>query len=79
MLCLDTYQPAQHVKPLFTQTIKVVDVSGAGDAFCAGLCASFLRYPENALVQHAQRAMRLAVLTVQTEQTVSPAITPNLI
>jgi pseudouridine kinase len=79
VLCLDAHHPAQHVKPQLRQAINVVDVSGAGDAFCAGLCASFLRYPEDALVQHAQRAMRLAVLTVQTEQTVSPAITPDLI
>jgi pseudouridine kinase len=79
VVCMDSLHPAQHVKPQLTQAINVVDVSGAGDAFCAGLCASFLRYPDDALAQHAQRAMRLAVLTVQTEQTVSPAITPDLI
>jgi pseudouridine kinase len=79
VFCLDAHHAAQHVKPQLTQAIKVVDVSGAGDAFCAGLCASFLRYPDDALAQHAQRAMRMAVLTVQTEQTVSPAITPDLI
>jgi pseudouridine kinase len=79
VVCVGSRHPAEHVKPQLTQAIKVVDVSGAGDAFCAGLCASYLRYPDDALAQHAQRAMRLAVLTVQTEQTVSPAITPDLI
>jgi pseudouridine kinase len=79
VVCMDARHPAEHVKPQLAQAINVVDVSGAGDAFCAGLCASYLRYPDDALAQHAQRAMRLAVLTVQTEQTVSPAITPDLI
>jgi pseudouridine kinase len=68
-----------HIKPELLRDLKVADVSGAGDAFCAGLCASYLRYPADALAQHAQRAMRLAVLTVQSAQTVSPAITPDLI
>jgi pseudouridine kinase len=79
VVCMEAHHPAVHVKPQLTQSPKVQDVSGAGDALCAGLCASFLRYPDDALVQHAQRAMRLAVLTVQTEQTVSPSITPDLI
>jgi pseudouridine kinase len=67
------------IKPELPRELKVADVSGAGDAFCAGLCASYLRYPADALAQHAQRAMRLAVLTVQSAQTVSAAITPDLI
>jgi pseudouridine kinase len=79
VVCLGAHHPAAHVKPQLTQAINVVDVSGAGDAFCAGLCASYLRYPDDALAQHAQRAMKLAALTVQTERTVSPAITPDLI
>jgi pseudouridine kinase len=79
VFCVDAHRSTQHVKPQLTQAINVIDVSGAGDAFCAGLCASYLRYPDDALAQHAQRAMKLAALTVQTEQTVSPAITPDLI
>ncbi|TAG25638.1 MAG: pseudouridine-5-phosphate glycosidase [Burkholderiales bacterium] len=68
-----------HIKPELPANLQVADVSGAGDAFCAGLCASYLRYPADALAQHAKRAMRLALLTVQSAQTVSPAITPDLI
>jgi pseudouridine kinase len=68
-----------HIKPELPRDLQVADVSGAGDAFCAGLCASYLRYPADALAQHAKRAMRLALLTVQSAQTVSPAITPDLI
>jgi pseudouridine kinase len=79
VVCLDVNHPPVHVKPPPLTGIRVVDVSGAGDAFCAGLCASYLRYPADALAMHAQRAMRLSVLTVQSEKTVSPAITPDLI
>jgi pseudouridine kinase len=67
------------LQPELPAHMRVADVSGAGDALCAGLCASYLRYPEEPLAQHAKRAMKLAVLTVQTEQTVSLAITPDLI
>lgn len=74
-----TQAEAQHALPVLTPGLHVVDVSGAGDAFCAGLCASYLRYPADALAQHVQRAMRLATLTVQSPHTVSPAITPDLI
>jgi pseudouridine kinase len=78
--CIETEQAQPlHLRPEVPPTATVVDVSGAGDALCAGLCASYLRYPEDMLAQHAKRAMRLAVLTVQSAQTVSPAITPDLI
>jgi pseudouridine kinase len=70
---------SSHLQPELVQEAQVRDVSGAGDAFCAGLCASYLRYPQDALSLHVQRAMRLAVLTVQSEQSVNPAITTDLI
>ncbi len=80
LVCMETGQAQPlHLRPELPPAMQVIDVSGAGDALCAGLCASCLRYPEDALVQHAKRAMRLAVLTVQTEQTVSHGITPDLI
>ncbi len=80
LVCMETGQAQpMHLRPELPRTMQVTDVSGAGDALCAGLCASYLRYPEDALPQHAKRAMKLAVLTVQSEQTVSPAITPDLI
>jgi pseudouridine kinase len=70
---------SSQLQPELAQEHQVRDVSGAGDAFCSGLCASYLRYPQDALSLHVQRAMRLAVLTVQSEQSVNPAITPDLI
>jgi sugar/nucleoside kinase (ribokinase family) len=59
--------------------LQVADMSGAGDAFCAGLCASYMRYPLDHLAQHVQRAMRLGALTVQSPNTVNHAIRPDLI
>jgi pseudouridine kinase len=78
--CIEAGQPiASHVQPELPAHLEVVDVSGAGDAFCAGLCASFLRYPASSLEQHVKRAMKLSLLTVQSTSTVSTAITPDLI
>lgn len=79
VVCVDATHQALHLEAPTVQATQVRDVSGAGDAFCAGLCASFLRYPADTLAQHAARAMHLAALTVQSEDTVSPAITPDLI
>ena len=70
---------SSHLKPELARDMTVRDVSGEGDAYCAGVCASYLRYPQDALVLHVQRAMRLAALTVQSEHSVSPAITSDLI
>ncbi len=81
--CSDAGQAdVQHVIPDFPdqpEQLEVIDVSGAGDAFCAGLCASFLRYPCDALAQHAKRAIKPSLLTVQSAHTVSPIITRGLI
>jgi pseudouridine kinase len=79
VVCVDAAQGAVPLKAPVVQAARVRDVSGAGDAFCAGLCASFLRYPAQTLAQHAERAMGMAVLTVQSPHTVSPAITSDLI
>ncbi len=78
--CIEAGQDhAMLIESELPHDLKVLDVSGAGDAFCAGLCASFLRYPARTLEQHVKRAMKLSVLTVQSTSTVSHAITPDLI
>jgi pseudouridine kinase len=79
VVCISANCEPVRVLPPPLDAALVRDVSGAGDAFCAGLCASFLRYPAGTLAAHAERAMRLAALAVQSEHTVSPAITPDLI
>jgi pseudouridine kinase len=78
--CIEAGQDeASQIQPELPEHLEVVDVSGAGDAFCAGLCASFLRYPADSLESQVKRAMKLSILTVQSTSTVSPAITPDLI
>jgi pseudouridine kinase len=80
VLCIEAGDAqASHLLPELPADLQVVDVNGAGDSFCAGLCASILRYPDEPLAKHAQRAMRLPLLTVQSAKTVSEAITPELI
>jgi pseudouridine kinase len=67
------------VLPEVPPDTHIIDETGAGDALCAGLCASYLRYPADALAGHVERALRLAVLTIQSPDTVSLAVTPELI
>ena len=56
----------------------VVDVNGAGDAFCAGVCWSLLQAPAD-LQAACECGLRLAALTVQTEATVHPHIAAALL
>jgi pseudouridine kinase len=56
----------------------VVDVSGAGDAFCAGLCWQLLRQPQD-LKTACEKGLQLAALTVQTDATVHPEISATLL
>lgn len=80
VLCIEMGQvQAVQLMQQVPSDVTLIDETGAGDALCAGLCASYLRYPADALAAHVQRALKMAVLTVQSAQTVSPAITPDLI
>jgi pseudouridine kinase len=79
VVCMRAGHALVRAEPPPLDAALVRDVSGAGDAFCAGMCASMLRYPADELPQHAQRAMRLAAVAVQSEDTVSRIVTPNLI
>lgn len=55
---------------------EVLDVTGAGDAFAAGLCHGLDRDPEN-LEAACQQGLRLAALTLQTTATVHPDLSPS--
>lgn len=59
------------------QRAKVVDVTGAGDAFAAGVCWSMLRAPAD-LALACRRGMQLAALTVACAHTVCPTIDERL-
>jgi pseudouridine kinase len=63
----------QQLSPPPTQ---VVDVTGAGDAFAAGVCAALYQSPSQDLFSACRLGLRLAALTLQTEATVHPDINP---
>lgn len=59
---------------------QVVDVTGAGDAFTAGFCLGWTQAPH--VAKRLQRAvhvgLHLARLTLQSEQSVSPLLRPDM-
>lgn len=62
--------PAPHV--------DVVDVTGAGDALSAGVCASLLGRPDD-FDAAARLGLDLAALTLQTEDSVHPDLNPSFL
>ena len=58
--------------------VHVVDVTGAGDALSAGVCASLLRAPDD-FDAAARLGLDLAALTLQTEDSVHPDLNPNFL
>lgn len=68
-------QSGEPVRHLPAPTVDVVDVTGAGDAFAAGVCAGLYHAPHD--VEAACRiGLRLAALTLQTTATVHPDLGP---
>jgi pseudouridine kinase len=58
--------------------VEVLDVTGAGDAFSAGVCASLYQDPQD-LALACRRGLALSALTLQTEATVHPDLGPELL
>lgn len=58
--------------------VEVVDVTGAGDALSAGVCASLLRAPDD-FDAAARLGLDLAALTLQTPDSVHPELTPDFL
>ena len=58
--------------------VEVVDVTGAGDALTAGVCASLLRAPDN-FDAAARLGLALAALTLQTTDSVHAELTPDFL
>ena len=65
----------QHLPAL---PVQVREVSGAGDAFAAGVCAALHRDADD-LHSACRLGLQLAALTLQTEASVSPALSPALL
>lgn len=58
--------------------VEVVDVTGAGDALSAGVCASLLAAPDD-FDAAARLGLDLAALTLQTEDSVHPDLNPRFL
>lgn len=66
------------LKSLKPTATRVVEVSGAGDAFAAGVCAALLQDAGD-LASACKLGLRLARLTLQSEHSVSPELSPELL
>ena len=73
VVCSQAGSPPQHLAP--PPATAVIDVTGAGDAFAAGVCAGLWQQPHE-LLRAARLGLQLAAQTLQTEATVHPDISP---
>lgn len=71
-------QALKALKPPKLNPAKVIDVTGAGDAFAAGVCAALMDGPDD-LAGACRLGLKLARLTLQCESTVSPDLSPALL
>lgn len=69
-------KPAMH--RLGAPKVKVLDVTGAGDAFAAGVCWSLCQEADD-LALACRRGLKLSALTLQTEATVHPELKAELL
>ena len=69
---------AEHgIRQLAAPPARVLDATGAGDAFAAGVAWSLCRMPDD-LGLACQYGLRLARLTLESDATVAPAISPTI-
>ncbi|MFG6412502.1 carbohydrate kinase family protein [Roseateles sp. DC23W] len=71
-------EPGREPRHWAAQPVDVVDVTGAGDALSAGVCAALLRDPHD-FDAAARLGLRLAALTLQTAASVHPDLTPRFL
>ncbi len=71
-------EPDQPPRHWAAPAVRVVDVTGAGDALSAGVCAALLRDPTD-FDAAARLGLDLAALTLQTEDSVHPDLTPDFL
>ncbi|RZJ13156.1 MAG: pseudouridine-5-phosphate glycosidase [Rubrivivax sp.] len=71
-------QPGTEPRHWAAPQVHVVDVTGAGDALAAGVCAALLR-DVNDFDAAARLGLDLAALTLQTEDSVHPELNPAFI
>jgi pseudouridine kinase len=66
------------LQALAAPPVPVREVTGAGDAFAAGVAASLYQQPQD-LALACRRGLALSALTLQTEATVHPDLSPALL
>ena len=71
-------QPGREPRRWAAPQVQVVDVTGAGDALSAGVCAGLLRNPHD-FDAAARLGLDLAALTLQTEDSVHPELNPSFL
>jgi pseudouridine kinase len=71
------YTTDDGIEHLAAPRVDVVDVTGAGDAFAAAVCWS-LYAGDSSLALACRRGLRLAALTLGSQQTVCPQLAPDL-
>ena len=72
VLCCGPTRKPRHFK---APRARIVDVTGAGDAFSAGVVASLARHPDD-LARACRLGQRLAALTLGCSSSVAPTLTP---
>ena len=72
VICSQAGEPTRHLP---APAVEVVDVTGAGDAFAAGVCVGLYQSPHD-LAAACKIGLRLAALTLQTTATVHPELGP---
>jgi pseudouridine kinase len=75
LLCADRDGSVRHLP---APRAKVVDVTGAGDAFSAGVIASLHGHPDD-LLRACRTGQRLAALTLASAASVAPSLSPALL
>ena len=72
------YTTADGIGHLDAQEAKIVDVTGAGDAFSAGVCWSLFHGSED-LHLACRRGLRLSAMTLECEETVCPYLSADIL
>jgi pseudouridine kinase len=75
VLCCAASGKPKHLK---APRCRILDVTGAGDAFSAGVVANLTQQPDD-LIQACRFGQRLAVLTLGCRSSVAPTLTPALL
>ncbi len=72
------YTTADGIGHLDAPEAKIVDVTGAGDAFSAGVCWSLFHGSED-LHLACRRGLRLSAMTLECEETVCPYLSADIL